>query len=317
MQSMGILPEDTMAEAGRKVWSYQLAEMLRNEEGTRKGEDIEALHDMRVASRRMRAAFDIFSDAFDPQAIKPYLKGLRATGRALGRVRDLDVFMEKADEYRETLLEEQRSGLEPLLEAWESEREKARAEMLAHLNSRKYHDFIWAFNSFLNTPGEGTRPAGQNPPAPDRVCEVAPVLIYTRLAAVRAYDRLLGHATIEQLHALRIEFKKLRYAVEFFREVLGDESKATIGELKTLQDHLGELHDADIATQILREFLQTWETEQESLPANEQQSPAGILNYLAARFNERQRLMTTFPEAWQRFSQPEFRMNLALAVSKL
>jgi CHAD domain-containing protein len=225
--------------------------------------------------------------------------------------------MEKADEYRETLPEEQRSGLDPLLESWKSEREKARAEMLAHLNSRNYHDFIWAFNSFLNTPGEGNRSDDQNPPAPDRVYEVAPVLIYTRLGAVRAYDKILGHATIEQLHALRIEFKKLRYAVEFFREVLGEESKSIIGELKNLQDHLGELHDADIATQILREFLQTWEAEQESLPAGEQKSPAGILNYLAARFNERQQLMTTFPEAWQRFSEPEFRKNLALAVSKL
>jgi CHAD domain-containing protein len=44
-------------------------------------------------------------------------------------------------------------------------------------------------------------------------------LIYTRLEAVRAYEAILPQATIPQLHLLRIEFKKLRYAVEFFRDV--------------------------------------------------------------------------------------------------
>ena len=45
--------------------------------GTRLGEDIEALHDMRVATRRMRAAFRVFGEHFEPKAVAPYLKGLK------------------------------------------------------------------------------------------------------------------------------------------------------------------------------------------------------------------------------------------------
>lgn len=316
MDEVGLKPDDNMAEAGRKVLLFHFSVMLNHDEGTRSGEDIEDLHDMRVATRRMRAAFEIFGEAFERKALKPHLKGLRATGRALGHVRDLDVFMEKAEHYLETLPEEQRSGLNPLLDAWKAKRETARNEMLAHLDSLEYQAFVQNFNLFLQTPGAGAR-SYPNGPEPKLVREIAPVLIYTRLAAVRAYDAILKNAPIEQLHALRIEFKKLRYAVEFFREVLGEESKAVIADLKRLQDHLGDLNDAEVATQILRAFLDEWEPQQSALPVNERQNPEGIVTYLAARHSERYRLMVSFQDVWGEFNRPEFRRNLALAISVL
>jgi len=317
LNEVGLQADDSMAEAGRKALLFHFAEMLDHEEGTRLGEDIEELHDMRVATRRMRAAFEIFGEAFDPKVLKPHLKGLRATGRALGHVRDLDVFMEKAEHYLDTLPEEQRSALDPLLDAWKAKRETSRTEMLVHLDSPQYQAFVQNFNLFLHTPGAGVRPAVEDHPTPKLVREVAPVLIYTRLAAVRAYDAILKNAPIEQLHALRIEFKKLRYAVEFFREVLGEESKSVIADLKHLQDHLGDLNDAEVATIILREFLDEWEPQQSALPISERQNPEGIVTYLAARHSERYRLMVSFQEIWTQFNRPEFRRNLALAISVL
>ena len=71
---VGIQPIDSMVEAGRKVFRYQFAAMLSNEDGTRTGEDIEHLHDMRVATRRMRAAFDVFGDYYERKTLKTYLK---------------------------------------------------------------------------------------------------------------------------------------------------------------------------------------------------------------------------------------------------
>ena len=114
----GVTPDDSLAEAGRKVMLFQFNEMLSHEAGTRLGADIEELHDMRVATRRMRAAFDVFGEAFHAKVVKTHLKGLRATGRALGRVRDLDVFIEKAEAYRLTLAPEAQPGLDLLLEMW-------------------------------------------------------------------------------------------------------------------------------------------------------------------------------------------------------
>jgi CHAD domain-containing protein len=317
MEAVGLLPDDPMAEAGRKVLRFHFAEMLSHEEGTRLGSDIEALHDMRVATRRMRAAFEVFGSAFQTKALKPHLKGLRLTGRSLGKVRDLDVFMEKAQAYLEKLPEEQRSGLDPLLAHWQEIRNDARLEMLAHLDSLAYQDFKQEFNLFLSTPGAGAAAVPAEEPSPNRVCEIAPVLIYTRLAGVRAYNAYLEQASVERLHALRIEFKKFRYTLEFFREVLGDSAKVVIGEVKKLQDHLGDLNDAVVATHILTDFLASWEAQQAQLPISERQNPQAIVAYLAARHDERHRLMVTFHEAWERFNRPEFRQNLASAVSVL
>jgi CHAD domain-containing protein len=316
-KSPGLLADDTLAEAGRKTLLYHFAEMLKHEEGTRLGEDIEELHDMRVASRRMRAAFDLFEQAFDPKVIRRHLRGLKATGRALGAVRDMDVFIEKANYYMEELSPEQRSGLGMLVEAWQAQRETARAAMLAHLSSPEYATFKRKFNVFVQTPGKGIRLLSSECPVPPLARDAAPVLIYSRLAAVRAYDQLLESATLEQLHALRIEFKKLRYAVEFFREILGKEAKQVIGVLKTMQDHLGDLNDAQVATQLLSDFLGHMEFSHLDLPLSERRNPEPVVVYLAAKHAERHRLMRTFPDAWAQFNQPEFRQNLALAIAAL
>jgi CHAD domain-containing protein/transposase-like protein len=318
----GVQPDDSMAEAGRKTLRFHFTEMLAHEAGTRLGEDIEELHDMRVATRRMRAAFDIFLPAYDARTIKPFVRGLKTTGRALGSVRDLDVFMEKADHYLESLPEGGLGGLDPLLDEWHAQRAAARERMIHHLDNPEYETFKRGFSQFLQTEGAGTAAASPAageplPFAQEAVRFEAPMLIYTRLSTVRAYDQILDNASILQLHALRIEFKRLRYLLEFFNEVLGEEAKQVINEIKRMQDHLGDLHDADVACQILNQFLEDWEVRQETRPLQGRQNPEPIVAYLAARYAERHHLLVSFPEAWQSFNRPELRRNLALAIAVL
>ena len=315
---VGMQAKDAIAEAGRKVMLFHFARLLSHEAGTRQGEDIEALHDMRVATRRLRASLQVFEEAFEPGALKPFRRGLQAVGRALGAVRDLDVFMEKAQQYVQALPEERRDGLNPLLDHWKAEREAARAEMLKVLDSEAYAEFKRKFNIFLHTPGAGARPIPTGQPSPQTVAEIAPVLIYSRLAEARAFAPFLKEAPIELLHMLRIEFKKLRYTVEYFEEVLGKQARYVINELKLLQDHLGDLNDAQVATQILRQFIDEWESQQAALPIHERQNIEEVVNYLAFRHAERHRLMAAFQETWrQHFGRAGFRRALAQAVSVL
>ncbi len=116
---------------------------------------------------------------------------------------------------------------------------------------------------------------------------------------------------------LRIEFKKLRYSLEFFREVLGEGAKDLINDIKNLQDHLGDLNDADVACNILRQFLDDWESRQVDKPISERDNPEPIVAYLAAKHAERYFLIATFQDAWQGFDQPQMRSNLASAVAVL
>jgi len=291
--------------------------MLRHEHGAMAGQDIECVHDMRVATRRLRASFEVFYEAFEPGALKPHLKGLRAAARLLGEVRDLDVAMEKARAYLENLPAEQRGDLTPLFYAWEKQREEARRRMAAHMESPDYRTFKRKFNLFLHTEGAGARPLPKDQPRASTVQELAPELIYRRLAAVRAYEPFLQNAPIERLHALRIECKKLRYTVEYFGEVLGPQADEVINGLKTLQDHLGDLNDAQVATQTLREFIDAWEPQQAGLPISQRQSLEAIVSYLAARHAELHHLMTTFYEVWKRVQSAGFKRKLAMAISIL
>ncbi|MBU0510734.1 MAG: CHAD domain-containing protein [Chloroflexi bacterium] len=302
--SPGVAPQDTMAEAGRKVLRFQFARMLHHEDGTVLGEDIEELHDMRVATRRMRAGYDVFEEAYCRPMIEPYFRGLRATGKALGRVRDLDVFMEKARLYLETLLEVDRGGLDPLLDAWSREREAAREQMIAYLNSKRYRKFKQEFGAFLAAPGADARIDNDENFGSQQVSDIAPNLIHARLEAVYAFEPLLANPTIEHLHALRIEFKRLRYTIEFFREILTERAEECIDIIKVLQDHLGDLHDAVVATAILEEFIENW--------AERHQSIQPVTAYLDVKRDELNHLIEIFPDAWAIFTNLEFNHILAL-----
>ncbi len=313
LESPGILPEDPMSEAGRKVLYFHFLRMLKHEPGTRAGEDIDELHDMRVATRRMRSAFRVFAPYFKARATRPYIVGLRRTARALGAVRDLDVFMEKARAYLDDLGPERAADLDPLFETWEAQRVQARKTMIDTLDGDKCRDFVEAFRLFLETPGAGARRSDEIPPRPTLVSHVAPQLIYARWAGVQAFGPLLDGAPVSVLHALRIECKRLRYTLEFFREVLGPKAEEVIDEVVGLQDHLGNLNDADVANALLSNFLFVPQRGR----AAERVIAPGVVAYLAVEQRELQSLIGAFPPAWGRFNRPEVRQLLASAVAVL
>ena len=316
-KSIDIQPDDNLAEAGRKVWLYHFAIMISHEQGTIVGDDIEELHDMRVATRRMRSAFDIFGPAFDPKKMKQSLKGLRSTGRVLGQVRDMDVLLEKALIYQGKLVAEARTGLEALIGEWKLRIEKKRSKLIKHLESDAYQHFKQEFNNFLQAPMEGEGTIKPWSETTSHLRDIVPVLVYSRYAAVRAYDSVVPSASVTQLHALRIEFKKFRYTLEYFKEILGESASDLIRELKQYQDHLGELHDADVACQLVRGFLKDWEENQSLQLIPERINPEPIVTYLAYLHAERYRLMVTFPELWCNFSLSEFRQKMAQSISSL
>ncbi|MCB0166331.1 MAG: CHAD domain-containing protein [Anaerolineae bacterium] len=315
---MGLEPTDSMAEAGRKVLAFHFEYMLNHEPGTRLGEDIEELHDMRVATRRMRAAFQVFGDSYTKKSALPLLKGLKKTGRALGPVRDLDVFIEKLHHYQATIAESEQAKLKPLLDMLQTQRDKARQTMMDHLDSRDYRRFKKLFGKFVITAGMGAKPVklGDNP-EPDQLRHVGPMLIYDTYAEVRAYETVLDGAPISTLHQLRITCKRLRYTLECLEEVLGPEAGRVIAETKIMQDHLGDLNDAEVAAGIINKFLKGFAAQQEQLPLEEQQSPEQIEAYLRAKQNERHELLVSFSAAWDRFNRREFRKMLAQSVSVL
>jgi CHAD domain-containing protein len=306
----GVLPADPLAEAGRKILRLHFEEMLAHEAGTRTGEDPEALHDMRVATRRQRAALRLVAPHFRRAAIRPVRGGLRALGGVLGAVRDLDVLLARASADRSTLPAAEAGVPEILVDCWRRRRDAARAQMRAHLDEPAYLEFREEYARFLDTPGAGARIAAPGePPRPTLVAHVVPAEIWTRYAAVCAFGTVLPWASVEMLHALRIEAKGLRYLLEFFREVLDPCVEDAIGAIVAVQDHLGELQDAVVAIGLVRDFLAGPEA------AASPGIAAAAGRYLESRQAAIEALRRSVDRPWSAVSGAAFRSCLARAAA--
>jgi CHAD domain-containing protein len=314
---IGLQPTLSLAEAGRRVLGYHFRNAMQHEAGTRSGHNIEALHDMRVATRRMRAAIRIFGHGFTPKTLKFLKSGLKETAQALGWVRDWDVFIEKFTAYQQELPANEQSGLAPLLEYCHIQRDLARAKMLAHLDGKDYEKFKAKMTIFIETEGLGVNPMPVDKPVPYQIRHVAPSLIYSRYEAVRAYESFLAHASVELLHQLRINFKHFRYALENFQEILGNEGAMVIAEIKQMQDYLGNLNDAQVACQFLDNFLNHWKNYRAGLTTAKAKKPTAVMKYLKVKLAERELLLSTFPEVWHQFNSSQLPYHLAMAIAAL
>lgn len=316
-----LTPATPMAEAACRTLARQFSRMLAHEPGTRAGEDPEELHDMRVATRRMRAALDIFAGALEPSRVRPVRKGLRRVGRALGAVRDLDVFWLKTARYLDDLPPDRSGELEPLRAAWSAEREAARQRLLDHLDGPRHARFLAACEEFLQRPDMSARPpwAPDGSPVPRRVGHVLPAIVYARVAAVRAFDEWVGDSGVPlpRLHRLRIAAKALRYTIEFFQELLGPEAASVVDEMKDLQDHLGELQDTVVAMTVLRDFLTwgTWRHEEDARVPPDPVLAPGVATYLAVRQRELAALLETFTKRWREIQRSDFVARIAAALA--
>ncbi len=310
-QVQPVSPDDTMAEAGRKALLGDLITMLENEAGSRSGEDIENVHDMRVATRRMRSTLRLLAEYYKAKAIQPYQRQLRKFARSLGAVRDLDVLIKNVKDFSDTLDEDKHDDLQPVLDALEEERASARHDLIRALDKKSYKRFVEDYSTFLTKSGKGAVKVDINDVQPYQVRHLLPTLIWEHIAAVRAYDPILADASDETLHALRIEFKRLRYAVSIFEAVLGTGIDEFVTELKTIQDHLGDLHDIIAAEERLSAITNELdpETEAEALYALQQ--------YVEKMEQTRTDLRASFGDVWRHFNTKTVQRQLASALAGL
>ena len=289
---IGIRDRDTMSAAAHKTLAYHLKRMLAHEEGTRLGVDPEELHDMRVSTRRMRSALRLYGPFLAGRLVEKTNQGLRRAGSALGQVRDMDVALAKLESFSASQADP--DGTAPLHAKWSATRSTARRRMLRYLNGQSYRALVATFQrmqvELLARPATAARS--------ETVAYLAPRLIHIHWGFVAAYDAVLENAPIELLHALRIECKRLRYGLEFFGEILPRKVVAAIPDVTAAQDHLGEMHDAAVAIEMIDAFL-----------ARRRDAAVleGVVAYREACREEMWRRLRTFPKVWRRLTKPKMR----------
>jgi len=242
-------PDAPVRALAYAVLRRHLASFLKNEPGTRLGEDPEALHDMRVASRRLRAALALFREIL-PARAHVFRRRLGRIGRALGEVRDLDVQLEQLEEFLREAPASERLAMQAYLATVAARRGRARRRMLRVLDSRAYARLVESCCAFV-----GREPSSRPPAARRAALAAAPDLIlrcYKK--ATRIGDRLTPASPAADWHALRIALKRLRYALEFHASLYGDDASDVIEALVALQDLLGLHQDAQVAMAHLEDM---------------------------------------------------------------
>lgn len=248
----------SLGELAFAVLRRQFATMRAHEAGSRLGDDPEEVHDMRVATRRMRAAIKLFQDAL-PERARWVRDELKWAAGVLGDVRDLDVQLEQIEEWSEGADDEAREALSRTGKALERQREEARGRLLEALDSARYERLESSFADMLKLgPTRETTPGGSDPrsKADEPVLSAGPDLLSRRYRKWRKLaDRIDEGSDPEDFHELRKEGKRLRYALEFFSQVYGEETTTKlVRPLKVLQDDLGRHQDAIVAAERLREL---------------------------------------------------------------
>lgn len=281
--------------------------MMGYEAGTRLGEDREELHEMRVATRRLRAIWQVGAPYMRQTQTKEVWQKLRQTTKALGRVRDLDVFWEQAEHYLNGQYMSHEQDLAPLYQVWFKQYNRERPKLLAYLDSSTYWLFKEQFSYFAQELVQGERDLYDEFGEPMTVGAVFRPAVEAHLQPVLAFDEAVQQHTLSltELHELRIKVKMLRYTLEFFEDVLPGEWLLLFPALKKLQSCLGNIQDGAVVCASLRDFL-VWG--KWGRPKNgwkkwpvEPVLAAGVARYLAVRQEALEQEVHHFRPLWQEF----------------
>jgi CHAD domain-containing protein len=307
----GLLATDIVPLAASKILAFHLAKMMEQREGLRRRHDApraqeeerlaDAVHDMRVATRRLRSALRLFGPYLHSAHLAAASEGLRRLAMLLGGVRDMDVAILHGRAFLHGLAQPPQAPAPGFVAAWEAQRQHAMRSLLGYVHSHAYQSLLATLRNLI-----ADTACAPVPEAGALLPTLRPHL-YIAWRTVSAYAVVLEEAPIEVWHALRIEVKRLRYALEFLREVLPPTTPALIAALVAAQDHLGDLHDAAVAAQRLQDWL-------DQAPAEAERATAAA--YCEARLAEEETLRETFPAAWQRLLSAEAKRHMAKVLKK-
>jgi CHAD domain-containing protein len=133
----GLRSEDPYAAAAAKVVAVRAREVADHSRGVLDITDIERVHDMRVATRRLRAALEIFEPCFPTRQHKDALAEVKAVADALGERRDADVTIAALEGFAEGLTAPDRPGVASLTAQIRSEQADANARLEAFVQPRR------------------------------------------------------------------------------------------------------------------------------------------------------------------------------------
>lgn len=306
---------------GARVIREALDKMLAQSDGVRDGSDIEAVHDMRVASRRLRAAITVFGPAFSGKQFVRFERDVKAVTRELGAARDLDVMIDTLEKMESNLPANEQAGIDHFAQTKRDQRRALQNDVIAALDRVEKRDLPSRWDDIAeaclttDTESAGDQPSRPGTPEPGRVVDPdAPItanagrLVPERVAELLSWEPYIQDAArVEELHAMRIAAKRLRYTMELFAPFYNPDFRTAIGQVKRVQELLGDIHDADVLVPELANYLRGL-LAQEVRPRHHEpvmgvhavdlDAAQGLLNLCRARRDQRDSAYVEFLGVW-------------------
>jgi len=253
----------------------QARRLLLHDPGVRLGSDPEDLHQLRVATRRLRAFLRGGRGLLDRRWSEPLRDEVGWLGKAFGPARDLDVLIERLTADVAGLGGDD-TALAGLLRALEDERAAARVVVVGALSSDRYLALLDGLEQVSDPRGSG---------------DEKPLRHVWRAEwrrARKAFADLDEHSGDAALHAARIRVKRARYAAELAAHELGKRGKAFVEAAKELQDVLGDHQDAVVADGRIRAWARDGAARSEA-----------VERLLATERERREAARAAWPAAWK------------------
>jgi CHAD domain-containing protein len=249
--AMPISAEMATEQAVRAMGHTMLEEARQYVPGVVNDVDTEFLHAFRVGLRKTRSLVSLLKKALPDATLEKIKPRLSALAGKTNRLRDLDVYLLAQHEYVALLPDDSAAGMAELTALVRTQREKAYWDVAAYFGSPTFEADIDACLAELSL-----RPVLEKPAASKPVLALVKRELLKRYAALQALSsRLHADSADEDIHALRIEFKKLRYLIEFFLDLLPRKrTQRLLGDLKKIQGVLGSFNDLSVQIDFLNAF---------------------------------------------------------------
>ncbi|MBF2077938.1 MAG: CHAD domain-containing protein [Synechococcales cyanobacterium T60_A2020_003] len=260
--------DDTFGDYAYGVVQKTVNRIVKYEAAVLDDRDPEPLHQMRVGMRRLRAALHLCNPALQmPKAAGD--RTIQKMSRCLGALRDLDVLIEKLQQYHPAVQGKARKALNKIIAKLQKHRHQSFAEVEAMLKGDRYHRFKSAYTAWLNEPqyraiaaypvqtiipdvlAPGLSALLLHPGWLFCVIPAQTPLTPSRLSAGALHQVLTQHGDV--LHDLRKQIKRVRYQMEFFKPRCPQFS-VWILDFKAMQDALGLLQDCAVLRSTLSAY---------------------------------------------------------------
>ena len=242
----GLIPTD-IADTIGPVLGKAIADIKAHEDGSRRGGDIEDVHKMRVATRRVRAYLKAARPALDRVATDRLRSDVKELAGTLGVIRDHDVMIHRLHIEAGLLGDPDTGALEHLISRLDSERIAGRDQLINELDDPSYSALLAELEA-----------AAAQPPVADPwadLHELAGDEWWTLDKAHRKLHRDFGkNPPNDELHELRIYGKRARYAAELLHDK--GAVSAFLEALAALQEVLGDHQDACVLEDMLRQLVE-------------------------------------------------------------